>query len=247
MGRLNVQAGLNTPVFRTVILLASGALLLTAGCNKSRPQSSSETQSASQSSSPAPSRPAAESASGAPTAGTTAASPGAAETSARQSAIDWAMKQDEIKNDPAGQWAIIATASTTYNDAQGAAAYSANQAAGPPNVDHYADDSNAWAPKTQDAGIEWLDLKYAKPVHATAVRVRESCASGTVIKVELFDEQGAAHAVWTGTDPTLDLNYLIVTFPKTDYKTARVKVTLATNLKPGWKEIDAVQLVGTDQ
>jgi len=35
-----------------------------------------------------------------------------------------------------------------------------------------------------------------------------------------------------------------VKFDKTDYKTKIVKITLATNSFPGWKEIDAVQLIG---
>jgi hypothetical protein len=61
---------------------------------------------------------------------------------------------------------------------------------------------------------QWLDLKYAKPVHAEEVRIRESCGSGAVIKVEVFDEQGAAHAIWAGNDPTTELNYLIVNPPK---------------------------------
>jgi hypothetical protein len=38
-----------------------------------------------------------------------------------------------------------------------------------------------------------------------------------------------------------------VKFPKTAFRTDHVKVTLATNVVPGWNEIDAVQLVGTDQ
>jgi hypothetical protein len=47
-------------------------------------------------------------------------------------------------------------------------------------------------------------------------------ALGAVIKVEVFDEQGAAHTVWAGNDPTTDLNYLILKTPKTTCKTARV-------------------------
>jgi hypothetical protein len=39
----------------------------------------------------------------------------------------------------------------------------------------------------------------------------------------------------------------MVNVPKTAYKTDRVKVTLATNVVEGWDEIDAVQLVGTEQ
>jgi hypothetical protein len=213
--------------------------LLSAGCKKqSGPEEQAKTAPA-----------AASSATPQPASATNASAPGgqSADTTAKLAGAAWALKQDEIKNDPNGQWAIQATASSTYNDAKGEENWSANQATGAPNVEKYGDDGKAWASKTPDAGIEWLDLKYPKPVHATAVRVRESCGSGAVIKVELFDEQGAAHTVWAGNDPTTDLNYLMVDFPKTAYKADRVKVTLATNVIPGWNEIDAVQLVGIDQ
>ena len=211
------------------------------GCKKEEPKSMSATSRstapAEKTSQPTP-----------PTATSSATDAGAsAETTAKLAGAAWALKQDEIKHDAKGQWAIQATASSTYNDAQGTAAWSANQATGAPNVDKYADDGNAWTTKTPDGGIEWLDLKYPKPVHAEEVRVRESFGSGAVIKVEIFDEQGTPHTVWAGNDPTTDLNYLMVKFPRTTFKTDRAKVTLATNVVPGWNEIDAVQLIGTDQ
>src|SRR5207245_10732451 len=62
-----------------------------------------------------------------------------AETTAKMAAAEWALKQDEIKRDPKGQWATQAAASATYNDAQGAAGFSANQATGARNVDRYGD------------------------------------------------------------------------------------------------------------
>jgi len=197
-------------------------LLFTAGCGKSHKESSSApaTQPVAAPTAPAASAPAA---SAAPAPGSNGA-----DTTARLAAVDWALKQDAIKNDPNGEWAIAATASSSYNDAQGQQSWSANQATGAPDVSTYGDDGHAWAPKTQDSGIEWLDLKYPTPVHVTEVRVRESFNSGTVIKIEVFDEAGAAHTVWAGNDPTTGLNYLIVTFPKTTFKTAQVKVTLAT-------------------
>jgi hypothetical protein len=169
-----------------------------------------------------------------------------AETTGKLTGAEWALKQDEIKNDPKGQWAIQATASSTYNDAKGLEPWSSNQAVGAPNVDKYGDDGKAWTSKTPDAGIEWLDLAFPRPVHAEEVRIRESCGSGAIIKVEIFDEQGTAHTAWAGNDPTTDLNYLILKFPKTTFKTARIKITLATNLVAGWNEIDAVQLIGSD-
>jgi hypothetical protein len=188
----------------------------------------------------------------APSAAPAASAAAAAEASSpetirKRALIEWALKQDEIKNDPRGQWAVEAKASSSYNDAQGTAHYSASQATGAPDVEAYGDNPSAWLPKTPNGGIEWLELRYAKPVHATAVRVRESCGSGAVIKVEVFDEQGAAHTVWSGVDPTKDLNYFTIEFPRTPYKASRLKVTLATNTVSGYKEIDAVQLVGTEQ
>jgi len=180
----------------------------------------------------------------APAAAAAAASP---EAIRRNNEIEWALKLDEIKNDANGQWAKGAKASSSYNDAQGTAGYSASQASGAPNVEGYGSSNSAWSSKTADAGIEWLELEYAKAVHATGVRVRESNGAGAIIKVEIFDEQGAAHTVWTGADSTKGLNFLIVEFPKTTYATNRVKLTLATNVVPGWSAIDAVQLVGTER
>lgn len=175
------------------------------------------------------------------------AEPESPDAARKRAQIEWALKQDEIKNDPNGLWAVQAKSSTTYNDAQGKAPYAASQATGSPDIESYGNNGLAWTPKTPDAGIEWLDLQYAKPVHATKVRVRESYGAGAVVKVELFDEQGAPHAVWTGADSTKTLDYLVVEFPKTTFKTGRVKLTLATNVVNGWNEIDAVQLVGTEQ
>jgi len=213
-------------------------LVFLSGCKKSSSTEETSKSAAGTSATPATTAPVA------PGSADAAAS---AETTAKMAAAEWALKQDEIKRDSNGQWAIQATASSSYNDAQGTAGWSANQVTAAPNVDKYGDDPAAWASKTPDGGIEWLDLKYPKPVHATEMRVRESCGSGSVIKIELYDEQGGGHVVWQGNDPTTELNYLMVKFPKTTFRTDRVKVTLATNVVPGWNEIDAVQLVGTDQ
>jgi hypothetical protein len=223
-----------------LVICAAALAFLIGGCKKETPNTMSPTSPAPASATPATTS--APSTSPAP-----AADGSSADTTAKLAGAQWAMRQDEIKNDPKGQWAIAATASSTYQDAQGESSWSANQATGAPNVDKYGDDGHAWTTKTQDAGIEWLDLKFPRPVHAEEVRVRESYGSGAVVKVEVFDEQGSAHTVWAGNDPTTELNYLVVKFPKSAFKTDRVKVTLATNVIPGWNEIDAVQLVGSDQ
>jgi hypothetical protein len=225
-----------------LILCVAFSIFIFAGCGKSNtPAPQAQSAAAPQ---PAPAAAPAPAPAAAPVVNADGSS---ADTTAKLAAADWAIKQDQIKNDPNGEWAILATSSSSYNDAQGQASWSANQATGAPNVDKYGDDGKAWTSKTPDAGIEWLDLKYPKPVYATEVRVRESCGSGAVIKIELFDAGGTAHTVWAGNDPTTGLNYLLAKFTKTNFKADRVKITLATNVIPGWNEIDAVQLVGTDQ
>ena len=161
--------------------------------------------------------------------------------------VDWGLKQEDIKNDPQGQWASGATASSTYRDAKEQENYSPWQATGAPNVEQESDNPAAWTAKSPDAGMEWIELTFPNAVHATGLRVRENCGAGTIVRVEIFEENGTVHNLWTGTDPTRKLNYFELTFPKTTYKTNHVKVMLATNLLPGWKEIDAVQLVGTDK
>lgn len=210
---------------RTLLLAASAAALLGQNASAQAPGTTST---------PSTTAPAATSA------------PAVSVTASSGTGVEWALQQDEIKNDPKGQWATSGTASSTFNDATGHDRFGAWQATGAPNVDQEGDNGSAWAPKTPDAGIEWINLGFSKPVAATGLRIRESAGAGTVIKVELIDTQGTSHSLWSGKDPTKGINYFMLTFPKTDYKVDHVKITLATNLVPGWNEIDAVQLLGSD-
>ncbi len=172
------------------------------------------------------------------------------EVTKKRKAMEFALKEDEIKNDPKGQWAVSAKASTSYasnlDDPQ--SGYHPMQATGIPNVNYHSDDSNSWATKESDAGIEWIELDFAKLVNATEVRIRQTFNPGAIIKVELFDESGTAHNIWQGPDmtsyPANEIAWLNVTVEKTEYKTQKVKITLATNAVAGWNEIDAVQLIG---
>lgn len=173
-----------------------------------------------------------------------------AEVVKKQKAMEFALKEDEIKNNPIGQWAISAKASSTYagNLEDPKAAYNPMQAADKPNVISYNDDYNSWASKEADAGIEWIELDYAKPVIASAVNIRQTYKSGAIIKVELFDDLDAAHTIWQGPDKTSyppdEIAWLNIAVDKAEYKAKKVKITLATNAVDGWNEIDAVQLVG---
>jgi hypothetical protein len=236
---------------RNLVACAAAPLLLFAsGCKKiepppATPAATSKPQPAPAVAAPAPA--AASTAEAAPPESVTVDGVTMTTTIGNGKSVDWALKQSDIKSDPAGQWASAATASSSWNDAKDQARFAPWEATGAPNVDQEGDNGNAWTAKSADAGIEWLDLTYPKAVMATGIRIRESDNAGAIIRVELIDTDNQSHALWKGTDPTKGLNYLIFTFPKTAYKTNHVKITQATNLVPGYNEIDAVQLLGDDK
>lgn len=101
---------------RSSLCFSAFALVISVvGCKKEEPKSMSATSSAAvpteKTSQPTPS-----------TATSSATDAGASvETTAKLAGAAWALKQDEIKHDAKGQWAIQATASSTYGDAQGTA------------------------------------------------------------------------------------------------------------------------------
>ena len=170
------------------------------------------------------------------------------EVAKRKAAVEFALSEQKIAEDPLGQWASAATASSAYNDAKDQVHYSPWQSTGAPNVEHYGDTGEAWASKTADAGVEWLQIDFAKPVHATAIRIRQNNAPGAIIKVELIDDKKEKHTVFEGVDANQyapnTITWFVQTFEKTAYLVTGAKVTLATNAVQGWNEIDAVQLVG---
>ena len=144
-----------------------------------------------------------------------------------------------------GQWATTAIAKTQYDRNQ----YSAARATGAPNVSVAGNSPEAWCPSTRDQGMDWLELTFAKPVHAVEVRARQNDGIGAIVKVEAIEPDGTAHIWWEGVDPykasaVREIVWFGVRVPKTTYLVARVKLTLNLASGPGYKQIDAVQLVG---
>ncbi len=145
--------------------------------------------------------------------------------------------------DPKGQWASTARASSEYR----AADYSASRATGAPNVRFHGDNAQAWATRLADAPDEWIELTFANPVPAAAVRVRQSFNPGAIVRVELIDTAGGVQTVFQGTDtnvyPRASIGWLVVKFPTTAQPIERVRLSLDSVAVRGWNEIDAVQLV----
>lgn len=155
-----------------------------------------------------------------------------------------------ILNDPNGQWAVTASASSTYAQTTDLkAGYSPWQATGAPNVDRYSDSPLAWTTKTGDSNTpEWLEVRYATPVHATSIRIRQTAAPGAISRIELIDTSDVTHVVWKGVDDTPyakdTIGWFIRDVAKTSYLVKGARITLDTARVWNWNEIDAVQLVG---
>lgn len=145
------------------------------------------------------------------------------------------------------QWAAAARASSEYR----ATDYSAKQVIGAPDVAAHGDNARAWAPKTKDAGEEWLEVTFARAVFATGVRVVQSCHPGAVVRIEAIDADGRATGLWQGPDATAytkgRIGVLDATFARTAVPVQRIRIVLDTKRSADWREIDAVALLGEDR
>ncbi|RQP23914.1 hypothetical protein [Piscinibacter terrae] len=169
------------------------------------------------------------------------------EKESKQKALDFATMEDKYINDPRGQWASDAKASSSFSE----------DPKNPPEDGGKVKrvlgpvDNKVWTNNNQDIGFDWLETTYAKPVSATEVRIVFSHGNGVdaVTKLELQDTDGKWVTVWSGLsdqkeDNRGDRTWFVKTFDKTPYKVKAVKFTIANNVHTGYKEVDAVQLVG---
>lgn len=121
--------------------------------------------------------------------------------------------------------------------------WSASQATGSPDVKQPGDSPRAWASAAADAGHEWLEVVFPESVVVAQVRIRENDAPGAVVRVVASDDDVV---IWEGKDPTREPLTDLVVEPSSKVFTNRVRIELDTRKVPGWNEIDAVELVGTD-
>jgi len=140
------------------------------------------------------------------------------------------------------QWAKSATASSEY----GSAEYSAFQAVGSPNTPDCGDQGTAWGSLEGD-GIDWLELRYRKPVIPTEVNIYESHTPSQVVLVELIDITGFYHEIYHAKpEMKMDCPFILsIQVSGIDYPVEGVKITVdQSKLDLPWDEIDAVELVG---
>ena len=145
-----------------------------------------------------------------------------------------------VTDAPCGQWAVTALASTEYTTSD----WAAMQAAGVADVPGCADDVRAWASAEPD-GVDWLELSYAQLVRPTEIRIYESNAVSSIVKVEVKDGRGEYHTVFTASAGRQFCPRILV-IPVTGFTEAirTVRVSIDQRTMRDWNEIDAVKLVG---
>jgi hypothetical protein len=143
----------------------------------------------------------------------------------------------EINLPELSQWAVSATASSQYTRGDN----SANQARGAPDTSGCGDAVTAWAPSQEGNGVEWLEVRYAHPVQSHGALIHESDLGSFVIRIEIINSDGDYTIVWTGTDTTACGSWLAVAWNRTSLPTVGMRIYTQ---RPGFEEIDAVQLLG---
>jgi hypothetical protein len=120
------------------------------------------------------------------------------------------------------------------------------QVVGPPNTDRNGDIPTAWASRNPDGGEEWLNVNYDRPVDIAEVRIRETYNPGAISKVTALLPNGQEVTIWEGTQPPGEAPVDTGFQPLTRVQANSVKIYMDTRRVPGWNEIDAVQLIGSD-
>ena len=122
--------------------------------------------------------------------------------------------------------------------------WDARQAIGPPDAEPSRDDPKAWATAEAEMGMQWLELDYASPMTANAVRIFEVNVPGAVAEIAARGPSGDWASLWSGTARSRTGGPLEIEFPTTSFAVRTLRVYVDTNRAPDWNEIDAVELLG---
>lgn len=150
------------------------------------------------------------------------------------------------------QWASsVIDYSTQWNSTS----WGAHQTLGAPDATFFGDYQNqAWATASHSGRLDDITLGFATNVYASGVDIYESDGYGFVYKIDVVALDDSLINVWNGTDTTPFTSdgtpdpraYFTANWTLTGYLVKGVKIYIDTDLSPGWDEIDAVQLLGSD-
>ena len=126
--------------------------------------------------------------------------------------------------------------------------WSVDQVLGAPDTTGPGDINTAWASKSQDKQNEWLIVEFPSVKTVASIHIHETHNPGAVFQIDSVDWQGNETSIWKGTDPTArntgcGVSVIALTTP---VKTRRIKIHIDSVAVPGWNEIDAVAIIGSD-
>ncbi|CAN5521794.1 hypothetical protein BH09BAC4_BH09BAC4_07770 [soil metagenome] len=142
------------------------------------------------------------------------------------------------------QWAsrVVGASSEKKGDTYGEQ-YKASQALGRPSkVPELGESPCAWAPQSPDgAADEWIQVGFAKPMHARQIVVAENVNPGAVVRIIAIDEKGAEHPVFQTPGIQDRIDPLLRVFPKeADFLCQQLKVIINGVAIKGINQIDAI-------
>jgi len=151
-----------------------------------------------------------------------------------------AVRPDCSQPAPCLQWAVSATASSQYSSD----AWSAAQATGAPNARGCSDDINAWA-SVEPNTVEWLEVQFNEAMVPVGLQIHENYGVSSIVSVELKDEQGAWHTVFTATPGRLTCpSVRAIPVTSVPGKVKAVRLNIDQRTLNDWNEVDAVGLLG---
>ena len=151
------------------------------------------------------------------------------------------------QQEPIEQWALHALGVSSGTQGAGTGRFEAlSEPDGPCELPEDSEaGANAWRPNSPDSDMEWLEVGFAAPIHATAIEVYETVNPGAVTGVFVRDLDFELHEVWSGDDPGSGCPAILrIDFDRLPFPTNRVRIELNPSLVPGRNYIDAIKIVG---
>ena len=149
---------------------------------------------------------------------------------------------EEVAGEMISQWAISATASSSYGDPD----WGPMQATGAPDTEGCVDEPTAWA-SAESSGVDWLELLYEKPVYPKKIRIVQTHSPNQVTEVALLGMDGEYRTVYVRDPEVMECPFtLTLSLSDTDYQAIGVRLTIDQSIldPTSWNEIDAVELSG---
>ncbi len=142
------------------------------------------------------------------------------------------------------QWAsrVVGVSSEKKGEPYGEQ-YKASQALGKPSkLPEVGESPCAWAPFYADGTAdEWIQVGFAKPMHARQIVVAENVNPGAVVRVIVIDGKGAEHPVYEVTSIQPRTDPLLRIFPKdSTLMCHQLKIVINGAALKGLNQIDAI-------